>query len=106
MYYGLMQIQFDECILNQANIKDAKRLCLKIKSKYKVLASIGEVLDENNIGSISLYFSSLNSKTQFIIRTFEGIIEFCESSGFGRVVQDSRRIEAIDKDLKIPQSRI
>ena len=77
MFCGLMSLEFEESSgLNLRDLRAAKSLCLKIKSRYKVVVQVNNVSEERASDSIQLNIAYLNNSSHKIQLLFEKIASF------------------------------
>lgn len=90
MYIGILKIDFVESKESTLSA-DLKNLCIKIGSRYKVLAKPSATSAEASI--IVLYLHKLENSINHL---FDKILEFCEFSGIGRVGGESAFIDTVE----------
>lgn len=99
MYYGLLKLEFEEDESNARDLRELRSLCVRVRSRYKVVAQFEYMKTKSHLTYMKLNVAYLNADRQNIESIFEKIGNFCEDIGFARVASEDRRIERVEKIL-------
>lgn len=103
MYFAVVKITFeDEPGASTASSgRDLHSLLEKLRSRFKVCAAaIGA--DSSGDGT-AIAITALASSEERLTRTLDGIVDFCEESGFGRVASEEALLDHIDALAELSQ---
>lgn len=74
--------------------KELRSLVEKIRSRFKVSCAI--VSEEEEDGTTAIAVAALGGSEEALTRTLDGVAEFCETAGFGRVESEQTLLDHID----------
>src|SRR5437867_1571062 len=95
MHFALSKLTID---LDSPTLQDGKilgSLVEKIRARFKVCAK-GVIESQNESVHASLVVSSLGNGEEKLAQLVDSISQFCEESGYGRVVNQETFIDHID----------
>jgi hypothetical protein len=92
MNHALLKIVFTKQPDNISDVKDTINFCVKIKRKFNVLARASFTQEQLDY----IVVSALGESDEKIERLFDKVLEYCDSSEFGRVYESSAYVESID----------
>ncbi len=105
MYFAVVKITFedepdapaakpDSRATGNSGRRDLHTLVEKIRSRFKVCAA---ALSGEDVGAgASIAVTALASSEEKLTRTLDGIVDFCEESGFGRISSEEALLDHID----------
>ncbi len=99
MYFAIAKITFEEELgadnlrPGTAGKRDLHQLVEKIRAKFKVCAA---AIESDSMGSDAIAITALGSSEDRLTRSLDGILGFCEESGYGRVGSEETLIDHID----------
>jgi uncharacterized protein YlxP (DUF503 family) len=73
--------------------KELRNLVEKIRSRFKVSCAI--VSEEDDEGTTAIAIAALGGSEEALSRTLDGVAEFCETAGFGRVESEQTLLDHI-----------
>ena len=95
MYFAVAKFSFESSGKpGTDDRKELRSLVEKIRSRFKVSCAI--VSQEDDAGTTAIAVSALGGTEEALDRTLDGIAEFCESAGFGRIESEQTLLDHID----------
>ncbi len=94
MFFAVSKIVFDEESTTSQDAKELKSLVEKIRARFKVCAHAQA--DENAAAPLALGVAMIGNSEEQVNQTLDSIVEFCESSGFGRVADEHTLMDDMD----------
>jgi uncharacterized protein YlxP (DUF503 family) len=74
--------------------KELRNLVEKIRARFKVSCAI--VSKEEDEGTAAIAVAALGGTEESLDKTLDGIAEFCENAGFGRIESEQTLLDHID----------
>lgn len=99
MFFAVSHIKFEEDFQkdsrqDEIRVLELKRLAEKIRSRFKVCAMA--TFQPSSQEPIGIAVTALGSDEEKLSKLLDGIVDFCEQSGFGRVQDELSWVESID----------
>ena len=92
MVHALLKIVFTKQPSNMSDIKDTLTFCDKLKKRFHVITRSKFINDQLSY----IIIAALGENEAKIEYLFEKIIDFCDSSEFGRVYESNAYVEDIE----------
>lgn len=89
MYFAVMKISFED-EQSEPDKKALRSLAESLRSRFKVCAA---VIDGD---SSAIAITALGSSEERLDQTLDGLTEFCENAGLGRIANDATLLDHID----------
>lgn len=101
MYFGLIKIEFDREDLTQHDRKEMHSLVEKLRNRFK--ACVKPSAEFQKTGEPSVCIATLGASEGELNREIEEILDFCDTSGFGRIAEESVIIDHFDSYEEEPE---
>ncbi len=94
MYFAVVKLTFEAMGKTPADRKAVRSLAEKLRSRFKVCASVCEADEEQ--GTTAIAVATLGSTEERLSQSLDAISEFCETHGIGRVESEQTLLDHID----------
>lgn len=95
MFFAVAKFTFEQSGKPTADDrKELRSLVEKIRARFKVSCAIVSHEDDDGVTAIAI--STLAGSEDALDRTLDGIAEFCENAGFGRIDTEQTLMDHID----------
>lgn len=95
MFFAVAKLTFEQSGKPVADDrKELRSLVEKIRARYKVSCAIVSHEDDDGVTAIAV--TALAGSEEALDRTIDGIAEFCENAGFGRIDSEQTLLDHID----------
>lgn len=95
MFFAVAKFTFEQSGKPMAdNRKELRSLVEKIRARFKVTCAIVSHEDDDGVTAIAI--SALAGSEEALDHTLDGVAEFCENAGFGRIDTEQTLMDHID----------
>ena len=99
MRYIIAKLSFDEISFQELDSNDLKKLCNKVRQKFKITTSIDTTSDEP-----AIFIALLHQRADQLQSSLDQISDYCEECGLGRISQEEVIFEAFEDVVSAYQS--
>jgi uncharacterized protein YlxP (DUF503 family) len=95
MFFAVAKFTFEQSGREVADDgKELRNLVEKIRARFKVSCAI--VSKEEDEGTTAIAVAALGGTEEALDKSLDGIAEFCENAGFGRIESEQTLLDHID----------
>ena len=94
MYFAVVKLCFESSADQAVDRKALHGLAEKLRARFKVCAAACEGEGDATISALAI--TALGSSEERLSHTLDGISEYCEASGFGRIESEQTLMDHID----------
>jgi uncharacterized protein YlxP (DUF503 family) len=92
MYFAVVKLSFEAATDSSQDRKDLRQLTEKIRARFKVCAA---ACNDDPEGT-AIAITALGSSEERLSHTLDAIAEFCETSGYGRILSEQTLMDHLD----------